>query len=129
MVRRCHSSRDKDYANYGGRGIRVCERWRIFENFFEDMGERPSDEHSIDRIDNAKGYEPGNVRWATTAEQLRNYSRNVVITLGDKSACLEDWATELGISPMTLKWRLKHHPVEVALTPGRHLRGGLRHVG
>ena len=73
MIDRCHYPSNQAYSRYGGRGILVCEEWRhSFENFIEYMGLRPSDEHSIDRIDNDKGYEPGNCRWATALEQARN---------------------------------------------------------
>lgn len=126
MRQRCGNPNNPNYARYGGRGIRVCKEWQdSFANFLAHMGRRPSRDHSIDRIDNSKGYEPGNVRWATAAEQNRNCSRNIVIEHDGRAACLEDWAAELGVSPMTLKWRLRHHPVAVALTPGRNLAGAL----
>lgn len=72
MRRRCDNPNDKGYANYGGRGIKVCDRWSVFENFLADMGERPSSKHSLDRINNNGDYEPGNCRWATGTEQARN---------------------------------------------------------
>lgn len=71
MVQRCHNSRNARYADYGGRGITVCERWRDFVNFYADMGERPAG-RSLDRIDNDLGYSPENCRWATNTEQRRN---------------------------------------------------------
>lgn len=72
MKRRCANPKDRSYSDYGGRGIAVCERWHTFENFLTDMGERPSDKHQLDRIDNDGNYEPGNCRWATKQEQMRN---------------------------------------------------------
>lgn len=73
LIDRCENPNSEDYANYGGRGIRVCERWRnSFEAFLEDMGERPSPKHSIDREDVNGHYEKSNCRWATASQQSRN---------------------------------------------------------
>lgn len=72
MLQRCQNTNDSHFPGYGGRGITVCERWQSFENFLADMGERPSDDLSLDRIDNDGHYEPGNCRWATRAEQNKN---------------------------------------------------------
>lgn len=69
MLQRCNNPKAISYPRYGGRGIKVCERWHAFANFVADVGERPSAKHSIDRIDPNGNYEPGNVRWATAAEQ------------------------------------------------------------
>lgn len=72
MRQRCSNSKSTAYAHYGGRGIKVCTRWYIFENWLKDMGEKPSPKHSIDRINNDGNYEPSNCRWATQLEQAQN---------------------------------------------------------
>jgi hypothetical protein len=72
MRQRCGNPANKRFANYGGRGISVCERWLKFENFYADMGPRPSADLSIDRINNDGNYEAGNCRWATAKEQRAN---------------------------------------------------------
>lgn len=73
MIQRCTNANSKDYPYYGGRGVQVCERWRdSFQNFINDMGHRPSPAHTLDRVNNNGNYDPGNCRWATRAEQVKN---------------------------------------------------------
>lgn len=72
ILQRCENKNNHGYRNYGGRGIKVCSRWKDFENFYADMGRRPSSKHSIDRINNDGDYEPNNCRWATVSQQLAN---------------------------------------------------------
>jgi len=92
MVKRTTDPKQRDFRYWGGRGISVCERWlNSFEAFFSDMGERP-DGCSLDRIDNSKGYEPGNCRWATAIEQSRNTRKNRILTIDGVSRCLAEWA-------------------------------------
>lgn len=107
MIDRCENSRDKDFANYGGRGIRICTRWReSFEAFHSDMGSRPSAGHSIDRIDCNGDYCPENCRWATASEQALN-RRHRKLTLNGESLTVSQWSAKLGISRATLKWRIR----------------------
>lgn len=76
MLRRCHDKKHPRYEDWGGRGIQVCERWRMdYFAFAADVGERPTPFHQLDRIDNSRGYEPGNVRWATPSQQGLNRRR------------------------------------------------------
>lgn len=108
IIRRCEDSAEQGFKNYGGRGITVCERWRhSFEAFLIDVGMRPSKLHSIERIDNDGNYEPGNVRWATMAQQRRNSRQNRFITVGARRMILTDWAREIGISSQSLSTRFK----------------------
>lgn len=72
MKSRCSRPNHPQWKDYGGRGIVVCERWEKFENFLADIGPKPSKAHTLDRIDNDRGYEPGNCRWATRTMQSRN---------------------------------------------------------
>ncbi|MFE9127031.1 hypothetical protein ACFYOF_16700 [Streptomyces sp. NPDC007148] len=108
MVRRCHAPTAHAYERYGGRGIHVCPQWRkSFEQFLADVPPRPSPAHSLERIDNQRGYEPGNVRWATAAEQARNRRDNRHLTANGETRLLEDWATLTGLPKSTLFGRLK----------------------
>jgi hypothetical protein len=108
MIKRCENQAHKDFHLYGGRGIRVCDRWRnSFENFIADMGDRPSARHSIDRRESDGHYEPSNCRWATPVTQARNRSSVVTFTKDGKTQCLSAWSEELGIPYRTLQMRIK----------------------
>jgi hypothetical protein len=97
------------YENYGGRGITVCDRWRdSFVAFYEDMGERPSPKHSIDRIDSNGNYEPGNCRWATPKQQMNNRRANRMITIDGETLSLQKWADRSGINRSTIYSRVGH---------------------
>lgn len=108
MIRRCEDSRDPAYKDYGGRGIRVCARWRqSFAAFLKDMGRRPSKLHSLDRYPNKNGdYEPSNCRWATSKQQARNTRRNRMITFQGQTLCLSEWAERMGVRTAALHQRL-----------------------
>lgn len=103
---KCRCSNPKR-ADYCGRGIAVCERWMTFDNFYADMGPRPSKKHSIDRIDNDKGYEPDNCRWATWSEQMRNTRANRLLELNGERKTVAEWVEVTGIVKNTIFKRLK----------------------
>lgn len=115
MVGRCCNKNNTNYHRYGGRGISVCERWKVFENFLEDMGERPI-KLELDRIDNSKGYSKENCRWATTRQNCRNTRKNTFIEYNGESRCLSEWSEITGIYKSTLMYRLKNMPIEVAFS-------------
>jgi hypothetical protein len=106
MKQRCLNPNATGYDLYGGRGIKICERWLKFENFVADMGVRP-DGRTLDRIDNNGNYEPGNCRWSTSHEQNRNRSKLHMITWNGKTQCIEDWSREIGLSVGCIAHRLK----------------------
>ena len=127
MIQRCVNANNIGYANYGGRGIRVCDRWRKpdgqgFLNFLNDMGPRPSSRHTIERNHMNLDYCPENCRWATYKEQARNKRNNTTVTYNGKSQCIAAWTEELGLKRTTISARLKSGwSVEKALTtPLRH---------
>lgn len=125
MLLRCGDTSHKDFKNYGGRGITVCNRWKSFENFIADMGRKPSPLHSIERERNECGYGPGNCIWATRYEQSRNHRRNKRLMFEGKVMILSDWAREVGIGKTTLSQRIfkLNWPIEKALRTAP-LRGG-----
>jgi hypothetical protein len=108
LKQRCTNPRNPAYANYGGRGIRVCERWAAsFDAFIADIGPRPTPKHQIDRIDNDGHYEPGNCRWATKIEQSLNRRTNHRVTAFGRTQCISEWAIEFGLSFNRLHTRLR----------------------
>lgn len=103
MLSRCN---DKNDTRYGGRGICVCERWQVFENFFADMGYPPSASHSIERLDNNGNYGPGNCCWATTEQQANNRRTNRIITFDSRSLNVKQWSGIVGISASLIIQRI-----------------------
>lgn len=106
MVQRCTNPKSRSWPHYGGRGVTLCDRWRKFENFWEDMGDRPQGK-SLDRIDNNGGYSPGNCRWADTHTQTRNKRNNVFVTVRGVTHCLADWCRHLGVSKQAIYYWVK----------------------
>lgn len=130
MIARCCNPNDPEFANYGGRGITVCERWRNdFKAFLDDMGDRPEGK-TLDRKDNNAGYSPENCRWATPKEQGRNTRCSRLITWNGRTQCVVEWAEEIGISPPRVYQRLEAGwTVERALTtPVRAKRRSVRNA-
>lgn len=134
MRNRCERKQDKDYANYGGRGIRVCERWqRSFLAFYSDMGPRPSPYHSIDRIDNSRGYEPENCRWTSRSEQNENTRRSTPLTYNGETLSARQWSERTGIPLQTIRTRMKRgrspdevlHRGSLKKGPGARSEGGV----
>lgn len=127
MIQRCNNKKSKFYRHYGGRGIVLCDRWSDkengFINFIEDMGMRPDDKQSIDRIDVNKGYSPDNCRWADYTTQAYNKRNTVLLSYNGKNMNMQDWSSELNI-PVTLI-RRRHdqglEPVEIFCKPFRGL--------
>lgn len=117
MKDRCENPRTKNFKDYGGRGIKVCERWHSFENWFADMGPLPSPGHSIERRDNNGNYEPTNCYWATRAEQAKNKRNNRWLTANGETLHLSEWARRLGTTTGAILHRLKAGwPVRRALS-------------
>lgn len=117
MRRRCNNPQYTHYYNYGGRGIQVCERWDAsFDAFIEDMGRKPTAQHTLERIDNDGDYCPENCRWATRKEQAHNMRKNRSITFNGRTMILSDWANELGLRRSHLAERIKKYGIEIAFS-------------
>lgn len=124
MMQRCHQTGATNFKHYGAKGIVVCDRWHDFALFLADMGECADHTMTLDRIDNSKGYEPGNCRWASKAAQNSNRSHCIELTFNGETKILADWAKQIGISPNSLSMRLRlGWTVERALsTPSKTYR-------
>ena len=130
MIERTTNPRARKWPSYGGRGIRVCDRWRDYALFLADMGERPAGT-TLDRIDNEGHYEPGNCRWATPKVQANNRRESIAtrrLSLDGTTRILAEWAVVLGVRENTIRERLRAGwSVERALTapvrPYRHSEG------
>ena len=126
IVQRTTNPNSKQYQDYGGRGILLHEAWKTFENFYADVGDPPSDLHTLDRRNTNQGYAPGNCRWATSAEQANNRRSNLLITWQGRTQTAAEWARETGHDRRTLTSRIRNGwDVERAMTTptapkGRH---------
>jgi len=121
MLNRCRNPRCPQWADYGGRGIRVCDAWAAsYEKFLADVGRRPSPALSIDRIDGNSHYEPGNVRWATDTEQIRNRRNTIRVRWEGEELPLIDLCERLGV-PYTraISRHMRGLPIEKVMSPER----------
>lgn len=117
MIRRCTDEKYHAFANYGGRGITVCEEWQDFERFASDMGLPPSGKHTLDRIDNNENYCPSNCKWSSDSEQRNNKRTSRRLTAFGKTQTITQWSSEIGLCVSGINWRLDHgRSVEQALT-------------
>lgn len=119
MKKRCYNVHCKQYADWGGRGIRVCRRWlHSFLNFFRDMGPRPSPAHTLERLDNSKGYSPSNCVWATRTAQSNNSRHNHLLTYKGRTFPMAEWARIYGLPDgrVILKRLNRGWPLKDALT-------------
>ena len=119
ILSRCENKNNKDYIHYGGRGIKICDKWRnSFQEFLNDMGRKPFKNYSIERKDYNGDYCPENCCWANTLTQVRNSRRNLFIDYNGEIKCLSAWAEEIGIKYGTLSTRIHqlNWPIEKALT-------------
>lgn len=122
MKNRCYNKKLKEYKNYGGRGIKICDEWKndflVFYKWSIENGY--SDNLTIDRIDVNGNYEPSNCRWATIEMQANNKTNNHFITYNNQTLTINQWARKLNIPRETIKTRLgKKHPINIVLKKGK----------
>jgi hypothetical protein len=125
MKERCYNSNDISYPNYGGRGIRICDRWMSFASFLEDMGPKPAAGYEIDRPDIERDYEPGNARWIPKGQNCRHTSRDFLITYRERTQPLWAWCNELGLPYERIRQRITKYgwSLEEAFEIKEDLRG------
>ena len=107
MKNRCTNPHDSNYPNYGGRGISFAPEWADFNAFLASVGEKPSPQYSLDRIDPNGNYEPQNIRWSSSKTQANNRRTNVSFTFADETKTMKEWATHFGVDYNTFKGRIK----------------------
>ncbi len=122
MYQRCYNENHRSYKNYGGRGIKICDRWlNSFENFYADMGDKPTQKHTLDRYpDNNGNYELSNCRWATMRQQAANTRRNRHIEYNGRTMIMSDWARDLNIDSGYLCGQLKRKSMEEIIEFYKH---------
>lgn len=106
MISRCTNPANASYANYGGRGITVCDKWKTFEGFFSDMGIR-EEGCELDRIDTNGNYSPANCRWVTVKQQMRNKRNNRMVTFNGETLCVAEWEERFGVNRDVIYARLR----------------------
>ncbi len=117
IISRCYYEKDDSFADYGGKGVKVCQLWLYsFDDFYKDMGPQPSKKHSIDRIDPNGNYCPNNCRWATMKEQQNSRNGNKYFYYNYKYQTLSRWADEMNTTNSALGRRIKKWGIELALT-------------
>lgn len=127
MIQRCVNPSNRRFKYYGARGIKVCERWRLsFKAFLDDLGLRPTPEHSLGRKDNDGDYEPGNCEWQTEPQQRRNTSYSHYLEHDGKRLTVAEWARETGLNVHTLHYRLRAGwtTTDTLTTPPGTAKGG-----
>jgi len=129
MIQRCENPKHASFGRYGAKGIRIHPAWRAsYSAFLRDVGRAPTAKHQLDRIDNTKGYEPGNVRWASPKEQAKNRSNSNKLFFAGRRWTQREFAKEIGVVRTTVERGLKkgRSPEEIARRAAAHVPGALR---
>lgn len=121
MRDRCNNPRNKDWLDYGGRGIKVCDAWGSFPCFVSDMGARPVG-MTLERQDNDLGYSPNNCRWASRLEQGNNKRNNAVLTWGGRTLTIANWARATGLSSRVIQARISRYGWSIDRTLSEPMR-------